>query len=136
MPCERRSVKAHSFAGHRTLATSAMVCRRRKPEVMFANRAVASQFSPMTATLKKQAEAVIAKMNQADRVEFADMLYATLPNAYLDSVNRAWDRVVDRRLDEYEAGKVKTIPSAEGHASVRRRLNEIKARRATTRRAA
>ncbi len=90
----------------------------------------------MTAALKKQAEAVIAKMNQADRVEFADMLYAKLPTAYLDSVNRAWDRVVDRRLDEYEAGKVKTIPSAEVHASVRRRLNEIKARRATTRRAA
>jgi putative addiction module component (TIGR02574 family) len=90
----------------------------------------------MTVSIKKQVEALITKMNPGERVELADRLYASLPNAYLDSVNRAWEREIDRRLDEYEAGHVQTIPSKEVHARVRCRLNEIKARRVSSRRAA
>jgi putative addiction module component (TIGR02574 family) len=90
----------------------------------------------MTVTMKKQVEALLAKMGPDERVELADRLYASLPNAYLDSVNRAWEREIDRRLDQYEAGNVKTIPTEEVHAGVRRRLNEIKARGASSRRAA
>lgn len=90
----------------------------------------------MTVALKKQVEALVAKMKPDERVELADKLYASLPNAYGDSVNRAWEREIDHRLDEYEAGRVKTIPSEQVHAGVRRRLNEIKARRISSRRAA
>jgi putative addiction module component (TIGR02574 family) len=90
----------------------------------------------MTVTEKKQVARLVAKMKPGERVELADQLYAGLPNAYLDSVNRAWEREIDRRLDEYEAGKIKTIPSREVHAGVRRRLNEIKARRLSSRRPA
>jgi putative addiction module component (TIGR02574 family) len=88
----------------------------------------------MTVAEKKQVAALIAKMKPGEKVDLADRLYAALPNAYLDSVNRAWEKEIDRRLDEYEAGKVKTIPSKEVHAGIRRRLNEIKARRISSRR--
>ena len=90
----------------------------------------------MTVALKKRADALVAKLKPSERVELADILYATLPSSYLDSVSRAWDQEIGRRLDEYEAGKVKTIPAAEVHSSVRRKLNEIKARRTSARRAA
>jgi len=90
----------------------------------------------MTVTTKKQLKTLVAKMKPEERVELADSLYASLPNTYLDSVNRAWDREIDRRLDDYESGKVKTIPSKEVHAGIRRRLNEIKASRVSSRRAA
>ena len=90
----------------------------------------------MTIAKKNQVDALVAKLKPEEKVELADRLYASLPHAYLDSVNRAWEREIDRRLDEYEAGKVKAIPAREVHAGVRRRLNEIKARRVSSRRAA
>jgi len=90
----------------------------------------------MTVVTKKQLKTLVAKMKPGERVELADSLYASLPNTYLASVNRAWEREIDRRLDDYEAGKVKTIPSKEVHAGIRRRLNEIKARRVSSWRAA
>ncbi len=90
----------------------------------------------MTVSEKKQVNALVAKMEPDERVELADRLYATLPNAYLDSVSRAWDVEIERRLDEYESGRVKLIPAKESHARVRQRLNEIKARRTSPRRAA
>jgi putative addiction module component (TIGR02574 family) len=90
----------------------------------------------MTVSEKKQVNALVAKMEPDERVELADRLYATLPNAYLDSVNRAWDTEIKRRLEEYESGRAKLIPAREVHARVSRRLNEIKARRASPRRVA
>ena len=90
----------------------------------------------MTVAARKQLETLVAKMKPGERAELADKLYASLPESYLDSVSLAWDREIDRRLDEYEAGKVKTIPSKEVHAGIRRRLNEIKARRVSSRSAA
>jgi putative addiction module component (TIGR02574 family) len=90
----------------------------------------------MTVATRKQLETLVARMKPNERVELADRLYASLPNRYLDSVSRAWEREIDRRLDEYEAGKVKTIPAKKVHAEIRRHLNEIKARRVSARRAA
>lgn len=87
----------------------------------------------MTVAEKKQIDALVAKMKPDERVELADRLYATLPNAYLDSVNRAWDREIERRLDEYESGKASVISAAESHAIVRRQLNEAKSRRKSSR---
>ena len=88
----------------------------------------------MTIALKKKADALVAKLKPDERVELADMLYASLPREYENAVERAWKREIDRRLDEYEAGKVEAIPSREVHAGVRRKLNEIKARRISSRR--
>jgi putative addiction module component (TIGR02574 family) len=88
----------------------------------------------MTVATKKQIEALVTKLKPDERVELADQLYASLPRAYLASVNRAWDREIDRRLDEYEAGEVKPISAMEVHCAVRQKLNEIKARRVSTRR--
>jgi putative addiction module component (TIGR02574 family) len=90
----------------------------------------------MTVALKKKAGELVAKLKPEDRVELADLLYATLPPEYELEVDESWDREIDRRLDELESGRVKTIPSAQVHAEMRRRLNEIKARRLSTRRAA
>jgi putative addiction module component (TIGR02574 family) len=90
----------------------------------------------MTVANRRQLKNLVAKLKPAEKAKLADKLYASLPETYLDSVSQAWDREIDRRLDEYEAGNVKTIPSKEVHAGVRRRLNEIKARRVSSRRAA
>jgi len=90
----------------------------------------------MTVALKKKAGELVAKLKPEERVELADLLYATLPREYELAVDESWDREIDRRLDDYESGRVKTIPSAQVHAEMRRRLNEIKARRLSSRRAA
>ena len=90
----------------------------------------------MTVALKRKAEELAAKLTPNQRVDLADLLYASLPQAYQKEIDRAWDREIDHRLDEYEAGEVKAISSKKVHASVRRRLNEIKAGRISSRRAA
>ena len=88
----------------------------------------------MTIALKKKANALVAKLKPDERIELADMLYSSLPRQYEKAVERAWKREIDSRLDEYEAGKVETVHSREVHAGVRRKLNEIKARRVSSRR--
>lgn len=88
----------------------------------------------MTVALKKRADELVSRLKPEDRVELADMLYASVPDSYQEEVDQAWEMEIDRRLDEYEAGKAKTMSSEEVHASVRRKLNEIKARRVSRRR--
>jgi len=90
----------------------------------------------MTDALKKKAEALAAKLKPHQRIDLADLLYASIPQEYQKEIDLAWAREIDGRLDEYEAGKVKCIPSKKVHAAVRRRLNEIKARGLSSRRAA
>lgn len=88
----------------------------------------------MTIALKKKANALVAELKPAERIELADMLYASLPRQYEKAVERAWKREIDSRLDEYEAGNIEAIPAREVHAGVRRKLNAIKARRISSRR--
>ncbi len=90
----------------------------------------------MTIALKRKAEAFVTRLKPEDRVEVADMLHASLPRAYENGVERAWEKEIDRRLDECESGKSEALPSRQVHAAVRRRLNEIKVRRVSSRRAA
>ena len=90
----------------------------------------------MTVAWKKQADELANKLTAKQRIEFAERLM-TGSNDFADQeIERAWDREIKRRLDDYRSGKVKTIPSAQVHAEVRQRLNEIKARRVSSRRAA
>jgi len=90
----------------------------------------------MTVALKKQADELANKLTAKQRIEFAERLMAGVDDFVDQEVEHAWDREINRRLVDYRSGKVKTIPSAQVHAEVRQRLNEIKARRVSSRRAA
>jgi putative addiction module component (TIGR02574 family) len=90
----------------------------------------------MTVALKKQAGELARKLTLKQRVEFAEQLLMGMDDFVSPAVERAWNKEIDRRLDDYRAGRVKTIPSAQVHAELKRKLNEIKARRISSRRAA
>jgi putative addiction module component (TIGR02574 family) len=90
----------------------------------------------MTVTLKKQADELASKLSVKQRIEFAERLMTGVNDFASEEVERAWDQEIKRRLDEYRSGKVKSIPSERVHAELKRRLNEIKARRASSRRTA
>jgi len=90
----------------------------------------------MTTALKKQADELASKLTVKQRIEFAERVMAGVNDFVDDETERAWDQEIKRRLDEYRSGKVKTISSAQVHAELKRKLNEIKARRASSRRAA
>jgi putative addiction module component (TIGR02574 family) len=90
----------------------------------------------MTVALKKQADALAGKLSIKQRIEFAERLMTGVNDFANEETERAWDQEIKRRLDDYHAGKVKPIPSAQVHGEMKRRLNEIKARRVSSRRAA
>jgi putative addiction module component (TIGR02574 family) len=90
----------------------------------------------MTVALKKQADELASKLNKKQRIEFAERLMTGVSDFASVEIERAWSKEIKRRLDEYRSGKVKAIPSAQVHAEMKRKLNEIKARRASSRRAA
>lgn len=92
----------------------------------------------MTVALKKHATTLVAKLKPSQRIELADMLYSSVSGSHPGDhdLDAAWEKEIDRRLDELESGKVKTIPAAKAHAELRRRLNEIQTRRIPSRRAA
>jgi putative addiction module component (TIGR02574 family) len=90
----------------------------------------------MTTALKKQADELASRLSAKQRIEFAERVMAGVRDFADEEIERAWDREIEVRLDEYRSGKVKTIPSARVHAELKRKLNEIKARRASSRRAA
>ncbi len=86
----------------------------------------------MTVALKKKADALVARLKPEERVELADMLYASIPQKYQHMVGKAWDNEIDRRLDEYEAGRAEVLTSAESFARARKVL--LEARRTPLRR--
>lgn len=90
----------------------------------------------MTVALKKKAGELAARLTPKQRVEFAEVLMTGVDDFVSPEIERAWDKEIARRLDELRSGKVKAIPAARVHAAVRRRLNEIKAHRISSRRAA
>jgi putative addiction module component (TIGR02574 family) len=89
----------------------------------------------MTVALKKQADELAGKLTVKQRIEFAERLMTGVNDFANEDVERAWDREIKRRLEEYRSGRVKPIPSAQVHAELKRKLNEIKARRVSSRRA-
>ncbi|HEU5123830.1 MAG TPA: addiction module protein [Verrucomicrobiae bacterium] len=90
----------------------------------------------MTTALKKKAGKLAAGMTLKERVEFAEILMTGVNDFVSTNVERAWDREIKQRLDEYRAGRVKAVPAKQIHAELGRKLNEIKARRISSRRAA
>ena len=83
----------------------------------------------MTATIQRIAEGLMA-LPPAARVELADALYSSVDDVSDPEIERAWDMEIDRRLDEYEAGKAVVLTEEQVHARVSKILDE--ARRATT----
>lgn len=90
----------------------------------------------MTVALKKQADELASKLSVKQRIEFAERLMTGVNDFANQDIEKVWEDEIKRRLAEYRAGKVKTIPSAQVHAEIKRRLNEIKARRVSSQRAA
>ena len=85
----------------------------------------------MTAEMKKQADVMVTALTPAQRIELADALYASVPQEYQATVEKTWEREIDRRLDQYEAGRAAVLTSDESFARARKTLDE--ARRASLR---
>lgn len=82
----------------------------------------------MTVALKKRVDALFTTLKPDERIQLADMLYASVA----DELDEDCEREIDRRLDEYEAGRAKVLTSEESFARARKALRE--ARRASLRR--
>ena len=87
----------------------------------------------MTATLKKIANDLMT-LPPEERLELADTLYERANSGDAKAVERAWSDEIKRRVEDMESGRVKLIPAEEVHAGIRRKLDEIKARRLSSRR--
>jgi putative addiction module component (TIGR02574 family) len=90
----------------------------------------------MTVALRKRADELARALTLRQRIEFAERVMTGIDSFSSPEIEQAWSREVKRRLDDYRAGKVKAIPSAQVHAELKRRLNEIKACRISSRSAA
>ena len=83
----------------------------------------------MTSTLQRTADDLLNKLTPGERVELADVLYASLPDEYRERVEATWEREIDRRLDEVESGRAVLHSAEEVHTRVRAAIDE--ARRST-----
>jgi putative addiction module component (TIGR02574 family) len=55
-----------------------------------------------------------------DRAELAGMLLESIEEAPDDGVEEAWAAEIQRRMNEYRAGRIKTIPWSEVRAHLHR----------------
>lgn len=78
----------------------------------------------MTAPLKQIADDLM-KLSAAERIELAEALYVSVEGTPAE-VERAWEDEINRRIDDYEAGRSKPIPAGEVHAMIQRTLDEIR----------
>jgi putative addiction module component (TIGR02574 family) len=86
----------------------------------------------MTATLKKKANELVAALTPKERMDLAEALIISVPDFATPEIEAAWNKEIDRRLDEYEAGRAVVHTEEEVHARVRKAIDE--ARRSTRRR--
>lgn len=85
----------------------------------------------MTATLKEQTDQLVATLTPDERLDLAQALIFSVPQFATPGIETAWDKEIDRRLDEYEAGRAVVHGEEEVHARVRKAIDE--ARRSTRR---
>lgn len=64
------------------------------------------------------------RLSHADRVELIDALTASLDHDELATVEAAWTEEIERRIREFEEGKVKAIPWSEVEEMVRRKYED------------
>jgi putative addiction module component (TIGR02574 family) len=87
----------------------------------------------MTATLKKIANDLMT-LPPEERLELADTLYERANSGDTKAIEHAWSEEIKRRVQDVKASRVKLIPAEEVHADIRRKLDEIKACRLSSRR--
>ena len=61
-----------------------------------------------------------ARLSESDRAELAGLLLETLQQPPDPGVEEAWAQEISRRLAEYRAGRVRTIPWQELRAELHR----------------
>jgi len=86
----------------------------------------------MTVATKRIADDLIASLPEEERIELAEMLLRGVGDFASPDVEEAWNKEIDRRLDEYEAGRAELHTEAEVEARVRNAIDE--ARRTARRR--
>lgn len=79
----------------------------------------------MNAELQRIADQLLA-LPPSSRVFLAELLTASVDNFTDDEVRQAWEVEAERRVIEFEDGKVTVIPSAEVFRDARERLNEAR----------
>jgi putative addiction module component (TIGR02574 family) len=85
----------------------------------------------MTATLKKTRDELVKKLTPKQRMDLAQALIVSVQCPPPTRSEKEWEKELDRRLDEYEAGRATLISSEESFALARKALNE--SRRASLR---
>jgi len=61
-----------------------------------------------------------SKLNPSDRAELAGLLLESIEDPVDESVEDAWAAEIERRMADYRAGRVKTIPWSEVRARLHR----------------
>jgi putative addiction module component (TIGR02574 family) len=61
-----------------------------------------------------------SQLPEADRAELAGKLLESIEEPADDGVEEAWSAEIERRLADYRAGRVKTIPWSEVRAQLHR----------------
>ena len=80
----------------------------------------------MTAATKKIADDLIATLPKAECFELAEVLLAGSTDFANSEITAAWDVEIDRRLDEYEAGRAELHSEAEVDARIRKSIHEVR----------
>ena len=60
------------------------------------------------------------------RIELADVLYTSVQSQ--EEIDKAWEKEIERRVDDYEAGRTQVLTAEEVHARVEKAI--LEARRA------
>jgi putative addiction module component (TIGR02574 family) len=68
----------------------------------------------------KELYAEASELNPSDRAELAGLLLESIDGPTDEGVEDAWAAEIERRLAEYRAGRVKTIPWSEVRARLHR----------------
>ncbi|MBI3919783.1 MAG: addiction module protein [Armatimonadetes bacterium] len=78
-----------------------------------------------TTDIEELASALLA-LPLSSRAFLAETLVESVDNYASPEIARAWQREINRRLQEYEEGRAEGIPSEEVFAEARARLNEAR----------
>lgn len=77
----------------------------------------------MTTLLQKIADDLM-RLSPGERLELADTLYGSVEEPLDAGVEAAWEKEIDSRLDDYEAGKTGLLSAEETHGRIRKALDE------------
>lgn len=67
-----------------------------------------------------EVEAAATHLSEDERVRLAERLLASVGDDA--ELGKEWDDEIDRRMEEYRAGRLKTVPADEAIARIRAKL--------------